>query len=302
MTKSVKAEHYVPKFYLQRFSTNDKICAYNMKTNEFIQTNVSKIAKKNYFYDLDIDVLREELSSQKKFLNISDEEFEKSTNDEQFVEKAFSRLEGKAKTCLDELESNYNLINNEEFLSTLFLFLHTLSLRTLNFRKRLEEIAEHTTNWLKSLNIKEVANYPMDLSPEEIAKQNQLSEILSLPRVYQKSQAFFGNYDIFIGINDSQVDFLISDNPLLYFRLGFNDICFPVNPRLAIIMQVKDVPKEFKVCELSPDENSIVHLSSIEVIKYNVLQQNTDATYLFGSELMLKFHLNFIKFLNQLNK
>lgn len=180
------------------------------------------------------------------------------------------------------------------------MFFHTLSLRTLNFRKRLEEIAEHTTNWLKSLNIKEVANYPLDLSPEKIAKQNQLSEILSLPRVYQKSQVFFGNYDIFIGINDSQVDFLISDNPLLYFRLGFNDICFPVNPRLAIIMQVKDVPKEFKVCELSPDENSIVHLSSIEVIKYNVLQQNTDATYLFGSELMLKFHLNFIKFLNQL--
>lgn len=302
MTKSVKAEHYVPKFYLQRFSTNDKICAYNIKTNEFIQTNVNKIAKKNYFYDLDINVLRTELSSQKDLLGISDEEFEELTNDEQFIEKVFSRIEGKTKIFLDRLENNYNLINDKEFLSTLFLFLHTLSLRTLNFRKRLEEIAIQTTTWLESMNIKEVVNYPLDLSPEEIAKQNQLSEILSLPRVYQKSQLFFENYDIFIGINDSQVDFLISDNPLLYFHLGFNDICFPVNPRLAIIMQVKNVSKEFKICELSPDENSIVHLSSLEVIKYNVLQQNTDATYLFGSELMLKFQLNFIKIVRQLNK
>lgn len=301
MTKSVKAEHYVPKSYLQRFSTDDKICAYNIKTNEFIKTNVNKIAKKNYFYDLDINELRTKLNSQKKFLDISDEEFEELTNDEQFIEKAFSKLEGKTKTYLDELEKKYNLIKDKDFLSTLFVFLHTLSLRTLNYRKKLEKIAEQTTNWLQSINIKE-ANYPLNLSPDEIAKQNQLSEILSFPNAHRKSKSFFGNYDIFIGINDSQIDFLISDNPLLYFSLGFNDICFPVNPKLAIIMQVKSAPKEFKICELSPDENSIVHLNTKDVIKYNVLQQNTDATYLFGSELMLKVHLNIIKYIKQLEK
>ena len=50
--------------------------------------------------------------------------------------------------------------------------MRTLSIRTMSFRNGLENIAEQTTSWLKSLNIKKVKNYPLDMDPKDIAKIN----------------------------------------------------------------------------------------------------------------------------------
>ena len=49
----VKQEHYVPKFYLRKFSDKDKISVYDIKNDRIFRTNINKIACNNYFYDLD---------------------------------------------------------------------------------------------------------------------------------------------------------------------------------------------------------------------------------------------------------
>lgn len=294
----VKGQHYVPEFYLKRFAKNGKISVYNLLDGKIFSTDVNKIGKKSYFYDFEPNKLKEMLSEYKKTTNISDADFEELTNDVQFVENALSRLETKAGVYFNKFENDYTLINDKNFLSILFLFMHTLSIRTMSFRGGLENIAEQTTSWLKSLNIKEIKNYPLDMDPKDIAKINQLREITSLARTYDKSIKVFSNYNFYIGINNTKLDFLISDNPLTYFWLGFNDICFPINPRLAIIMQVKNASEEFKLCNLKPDKKGIINLSEKEVMKYNILQHNTNARYLFGSEDMLKNYkekLQFIK-------
>ena len=297
----IKGEHYLPKFYLERFSNNGKISVLNILNNNIIHTYVEKIGKKNYFYDLNPQELKNILSEYKKNTNITSLQFDDLTNDTQFVEKALSRLESKTAILFNKFEKNYNLINDEEFLSILFLFVHILSIRTMAYRNNLEKIANQTTSWLKSLNIEKVDNYPLDKTPEDIAKINQLHEILSIGQVYKKSVNFFNNYDLYIGINETNIDFLISDNPLMYFMLGFNDICFPINPKLAIIMQVKKAKKEFKICNFESSKNGIIYLKSKDVIKYNVLQQNTDAMYLFGNSEMLKKHLNIMNILKNTN-
>lgn len=295
----VKQEHYVPRFYLKRFSDNDKISVFDIKGERIFTTNIKKIACNNRFYDLNSNELSDALRLQKEICNISDDVFEKECNDVQFVEKALSRLEDKFSSQLIKFEEDYNLINNEDFLRTLFLFAYTLSIRTVGFRDGLENIARQTKKWLENINIKNI-DYPIDKEPEEIAKINQINELLSISIVSKKALTFFDKYNIFIGINNSDEDFIISDNPLNYFFLGFNDVCFPINRKLSIIMQVKDADSDHKICNIKPNKNKIINLTATEVKKYNNLQVCSNGRYLFGSENVLKNYCNHVKILNSL--
>lgn len=283
----VKQEHYVPRFYLRKFSNQDKISVYEIEKKKFFKTNINKIACEKYFYDLNYDSLKELLIEQKKIYNIPDDVFEEKCNDVQFVEKALSRLENEFSVLLNKFENDYSMINDEEFLRKFFLFAHVQSLRTVGLREGLENIASQTKEWLGKLNIKNI-DYPLDLEASDIAKRNQLNEILSIASVYKKAIVFFENYNLYIGVNKTNFEFILSDNPLTYFMLGFNDICFPINPYLSIIMQVKEADAEHKICNITPDENNIINLTEFEILKYNVLQLNSNARFLFGSESSLK--------------
>lgn len=296
----VKNEHYVPRFYLNKFANNNKIYAYDLENNNLFPTNINKIGCNNYFYDIDSDSLKEGLKEYKEIYNIPDEVFEKECEDIQFIEKALSRLEDKFSVLLSKFETDHSIINDEEFLRTLFLFLHAQSIRTKGFRDRLENIASQTKKWLQKLNIKNI-DYPVELEAKDIAKLNQIKELLSLSKVYKKALSFFDVYDIYIGINNSDIDFIISDNSMSYFFTGFNDICFPVNPKLSIIMQVKNAKDEFKICSIKPDKNKQIFLTKKELIKYNVLQQYSNSKYLLGSEKALKDYILYMNFFSIIN-
>lgn len=296
----VKNEHYVPRFYLRRFANNDKIYAYDLEKDNLFQTNINKIGCNNYFYDVDSNVLKESLSEYKDIYKIPDDIFEKECEDIQFIEKALSRLEDKFSVLLNKFEMDYSIINDEEFLRTFFLFMYTQSIRTKGFRNGLENIASQTKIWLEKFNIKNV-NYPIELEAKDIAKLNQIKELLSLSSVYKKALSFFDAYDIYIGVNNTDIDFIISDNPMSYFLVGFNDICFPVNSKLSIIMQVKEVKDEFKICCIKPDKSKTIHLTKKEVIKYNVLQQYSNSKFLLGSEQALKNHILYMNYFSIIN-
>lgn len=296
----VKNEHYVPRFYLRRFANNDKIYAYDLEKDNLFQTNINKIGCNNYFYDVDSNVLKESLSEYKDIYKIPDDIFEKECEDIQFIEKALSRLEDKFSVLLKKFEMDYSIINDEEFLRTFFLFMHNQSIRTKGFRNGLENIASQTKTWLEKLNIKNV-NYPIELEAKDIAKLNQIKELLSLSSVYKKALSFFDAYNIYIGVNNTDIDFIISDNPMSYFLVGFNDICFPVNSKLSIIMQVKEVKDEFKICCIKPDKSKMIHLTKKEVIKYNVLQQYSNSKFLLGSEQALKNHILYMNYFSIIN-
>lgn len=297
----VKQEHYIPRFYLKRFSVNNRLSVYDIQKDKLFKTNINKIACENYFYDLDYKSLKEVLNEQKMIFNIPNDIYEDSCNDTQFVEKALSGLEDRFSNLLYKFEKNFKLIEYEEFLRTLFLFIYVQSLRTRSFRKGLENIASQTKSWIECLNNK-VINFPIELESEEIAKRNQAMKLLSPSMIYKRSYLFFEKYDFFIGVNKSYFDFIISDNPLLNMWLGFNDICFPINSRLSIIMQVKSAKEDFKICKVKSDENKIINLGEKEVLKYNILQHNSNARFLFGSEISLNKYLTGIKLLQLINK
>lgn len=181
----VKNQHYIPQFYLKRFGKDEKIDAYDIKNKKFItNTNVSNFASKRFFYDIELEKLDEHISLLKKIYNIddTDEDFKKLINSPQYIEKTLSNIEGEMSIFLDKIETDFSLINDENFLATFFIFIRTLSVRTIGYRETLENITTQTTNWLKKLGINNCSNYPLDISPNELAKLEQLKYIVSIPQ------------------------------------------------------------------------------------------------------------------------
>ena len=81
----VKRQHYVPEFYLRRF-TNDgeHIFVYDKVNNKIFNTNVSNVASEGYFYDIDWHG-------------------ELSDLDPQLIEKELSRIESLFSSNIDEI-------------------------------------------------------------------------------------------------------------------------------------------------------------------------------------------------------
>lgn len=296
----VKNQHYIPQFYLNRFGTNGKIDIFDIKNNKYIKnSNISNWACEKYFYDIDLTKIEDELKIFKNIpgINIDEESYKKAIENPQFIETTLSKLESKMSDYLNKIETDYSLIENEDFLSIFFIFLRTLSIRTTGYRASLENITTQTSNWLKKLGVKNCVNYPIDIDPKELAKIEQLKYLISLPSLLKKSISFFNNYNIFIGKNDTDLGFIISNEPFLHFELGFNDICFPINPHLAIIMQVKNVNDEFLICHSKPNTENIINLKISDVTKYNIFQNHMMSKYLFGNKLDLESTLKIISIL-----
>ena len=90
------------------------------------------------------------------------------------------------------------------------------------------------------------------------------------------------NYNWYMGLVDSEADLIISDNPAQMISLGFNDICFPISPRKAIIMRVKE--EGAKLVSNDMPVNDVIHLGNQSVLIYNLLQKAQAKRFLFGSE------------------
>ena len=68
----------------------------------------------------------------------------------------------------------------------------------------------------------------------------QLENSLSLGSILQTMKMLVENYDWYIGYNDTELDFIISDNPAQMIWCHFNDICIPVSKHKSVVMRVKD--------------------------------------------------------------
>lgn len=89
------------------------------------------------------------------------------------------------------------------------------------------------------------------------------------------------------GYNDTELDFIISDNPAQTVWCYFNDICIPISKSVVIVMRVKDD----KAPMISRDKakDNIIDMSIKGVIAYNTMQISIAQSYLFGSEKAINF-------------
>ena len=98
------------------------------------------------------------------------------------------------------------------------------------------------------------------------------------------------NYDWYIGYNDTELDFIISDNPAQMIWCRFNDICIPVSKHKSVVMRVKD--EEAPMISRDKAKGNIINMSIKGVIAYNTMQISMAQLYLFGSEKAINFMQN----------
>ena len=113
---------------------------------------------------------------------------------------------------------------------------------------------------------------------------------MGLQPVLKTMKMLLENYDWYEAVNNTELDFVISDNPAHMVRLAFNDICIPISCNKAIIFRIKDESAPIISKDMPID--GVINLSLNSVVAYNSLQLQSGQKFLFGTSKAVKFMKN----------
>lgn len=284
---NVKNEHYIPRFYLKRFSTERikkayVIDVYNTKTHKrLLKQNVKNFACINKFYDIDNDEIKEQLDILFKFPNISNEDKTRILNDSQFIEHYFSNVENEIKPLFDLIELNHNMVNEISFQAKFCIFIRDLSIRTNGFREQMTKITTTSLDQMKKLKIEKIRNYNLNKTADELAKIEQLKALVSIPLLVKDATILLTEYNFYVGINNTNIPFIISDQPALFVFTKCNEICIPISSKTAIIMRAKGKNIKY-LTDIIPSGYEI-EFTEKNITYYNICQFSSANEYLFGN-------------------
>lgn len=218
-----KNQHYVPEFYFKLFSKDEKtICVFNISNKKFIEhASIKGQCSKHYFYS--------------KNLNI---------------EKTFSWLEGLAKKKLKNIIDNKNLSclskEEKEHLKSHILFQHG---RTKFAYDREEDMANYIFNLLKPKIYQDAKESGEDISWKSIKNSKIVLKSSYNLLVSMMSGILLYDLNMILLENQSNMDFIFSDNPVVFFNSFFNkkspygttglastglQIFYPINSKLML--------------------------------------------------------------------
>lgn len=217
-----KKHHYVPKFYLRRFSPSESsICLWNIKKQKLINTaNLKNQCYKDYFYGKDLK-----------------------------LEKILCQIEGATATILKKIdELQMPPPRSTPDLYDLILFILSQHFRTT----RKADATEETFDFLIKRTYRHTAEeMNIDLDKFRIAMNDPAQFILSLAFQYFP---LLIDLEAKLIINKTKIEFITSDNPvvmcnpLLSFRKIFSNtglatkglmIFFPISPGSTLILYDK---------------------------------------------------------------
>ncbi len=302
---NTKNEHYIPRFYLKKFSTirNKKsylIDVYNKKENKImLKQNVKNFACINKFYDINIEDIEKQLDIYFKLPNIDETTKKRILSDNQIIEHYLANLESDIAPLFDSIEKNHDIINDIFFRIKFCIFIRDLSIRTKGFRNQLKKIASITLEQMKKLNINNLGSYDINKSADELAKKEQLQGMISLPSTIKEVSFFLKEYDFYIGINNTKIPFVLSDQPALFAFLNVNEICIPISSKIAIIMRAKG-ENAIYFTDIVPDSYEI-NLSEKNVTCYNIIQFVSTNEYVFGDIREIRRLSQILKLLEKIN-
>lgn len=293
----VKNQHYVPQFLLKRFSDNDdgKINVYDKsKDKELLNQSTENFASGKYYYDINNDVLKENLDL---FFEISKGQYsEKQIEDikanDQLIENMFSRSEYETSKYLKKIDNDFSVVNHSDFKIIFYIFVRDLAVRTDAYRKQIQLITDKSIEIARKFKASSIDGYDIALGSKEIAKRKQLNSLISLPELIRDGNIFLNNYVFYIGINNTKTPFIISDAPSIQVLIGANDICFPISPTLAIMMRTVETKLFTKDV---PNKDGIIDLSEQSVLIYNTFQFVQAKRFVFGNIEAIRMIANTFK-------
>ena len=289
-----KNQHYIPQMYMKRFGygplKNRKISVLKKRESIVLDgQNVENFASKRFFYD----------TSKEKLEKYLEEIFQLhpgisthiNLDDPQFVEHALSREEAAINDLLNVLQNNLSAIRKESNMAKMIEFLHTMAYRTKSYRDTLEYINQKTIDVIGQMcDSLGLSNEVKESEIERLCqsgKDTQLQQIIEIAPVLQTMVFLTENYDWYEAYNNTDFDFVISDNPFQTIIMGFNDICVPISNSKALVLRVKD--KDAQLISKDMPVNGKIQLSTKSVIAYNMLQLGMAQHYLFGTKASIAY-------------
>jgi len=303
-------EHYVPRFYLERFSNpsksgnEQKIWIFNKLTQKSFLHNIDTTATGNYFYDFLFDFIEED--KKKTF----DTDLQKL---EDFIAPFYKKFEKRLYYILksDERKQYKIRVLNNNQKQVWAKFLAAQALRTPEFRNLLQEVKQKTdkakiTEYFLEQQVQKHIKPIKRYFPEsniEYAKEflaNQTSQLVN--NLYTKESISLLHYDFFknhihklqkiflthkwtIGINQTNIPFYTSDHPVVknpYFMTGYSsegvEIMFPVNSKTIFVIREKEHPRS------NDGDCKLVNLSEEEVTGYNAAQVYCSNQFIYCQE------------------
>ena len=289
MGQKVKNQHYIPRMYLKRFSSDGKrICVWNLMNDEIMsRQQPNNFASRKYFYDASKEELKDAMSEMLKLyphvLNTIEE------SDGQLLEHALSRVESDVAIIMDEIIDNPQKLYDKSNMQKLIVFLHDLTYRTEIFREQLDDVKGKLLQHLEKMGVDETEIDGWN----QTGRDYQLYQLLGIAPLIKTAGCLIENYNWYYGIVKGDMKLLISDNPAYGTALGFNDICIPLCGDRAIIFRIKDKDAPILSTDL-PQGNEII-LSERSVYAYNAVQLSYANRFMFGdrsSMLLLKSFCN----------
>ncbi|CAL65870.1 DUF4238 domain-containing protein [Christiangramia forsetii] len=234
-----KRQHYVWKNYLKPWSTNDKICC--LRNGKEIITSLRNIGQTRYFYkaeklsEKDLNFLKGFIKNanpkrQEGLLKILDLYIKFSEGDEYSVKCGIEDLhciiETRGIKLLNKLyEEDLSFFENEKDRRTFSFYLSAQFTRTKKMRENVSKISFNTP----------------DLDNDKLAR------VFHLFFIEIKSFWIFHKTKLQLLINNSEVDFITGDQPIIN-ALGNTeydkehegyDLYYPISPKYAIYVSEK---------------------------------------------------------------
>lgn len=292
---NTKKEHYVPKFYLKKFSfladnKRDKIWVFNKAKINFFSSNIEDTATSNYFYDFSFPF--EEINNKQFDQDLQKLESQIAIFYTNFEEELFCILKADDKT-----KSRTEAINQNQ-KETWSEILAVQVLRTVDFRKIVYEVKQKAqdeniilTNLEKMIDESlQCLPFPLGLDEKNILKKAWFNiTIQKINSLYSDNIAVihyhifceffpylskvFMNHKWSIGVNQTKMPFYTSDNPIARFphqETGYAtegiEILFPINSKIIFVLREKNHPKS------QQNIDKIFEVNESEVKKYNQAQ------------------------------
>ena len=254
-----KNQHYVPQFYFKKFSKDGRtICLFNINNKKFVESATIKgQCSKSYFYS-------------------------KNTQ----IEKEFSLLEGLGNNLISEIIKNRNIscLNEKEKqnIKNHLLFQHG---RTEYARDAEEETANALFNMLKPNFLQYAKKEGLKITKEEVNDMKIKSNSKTSLLVSMMSGPLLHDLGMVLLENKTQMDFIFSDNPVVFFNSFFNEktwqgtqgiastglqIYFPLNSKFALFIFDPNF-YEFPNKEIVKirNESDIQRLNGLQIIYCN---------------------------------
>ena len=283
--------------YLKRFGygskKDKKITVLKLDEGTILENSrVENFASANFFYDTYkehlVEALHDDLVMIPELFN------SEKLSDEQFVEHALAREEVAISNLLDDLQENLSKVHKSTNTSLMIIFLHSLAYRTKAFRDLMDDINNKTVEFLNTMcdNIGLDEDTKRKSIKENCAtgKDTQLYQMMGLQPVFKTMKMLLDNYDLYEAINNTELDFVISDDPAKAVRLAFNDICIPISHNKGIIFRIKD--KMAPIISQDMPVDGVIDLSLNSVVSYNSFQLQSGQKFLFGTSKAIKFMKN----------